>query len=511
MNIASTFMSYQIRAIDYFLDSVSRYPNHVAICDQGKSYTYVNLHARAVEISQNINQHKTTKKYPVIIALNKGFDAIAAIIATQLAGHIYVPIDVQSPNPRLLAISEQLGEFMVISNTEIMGKLTCMNKSVCTINVDNLKANTSEVELEIDTGIDADPLYIIFTSGSTGTPKGVTISHRSVIDYIEWAKQNYPMAASDVMMSQAPLYFDNSTLDLYLTWANGASLLIPDDKIYMFPIQVLETMNLHKVTTIFWVPSVLINLANSGLLPEVNVPTLRNILFAGEPMPVPQINEWVKNYRGCLFSNLYGPTEITVDCTAYTFFEPFSGTNLPIGYACRNTNIIILNEQKLPCSPNEIGELYVRGSSLALGYWNDIEKTERVFIQNPHQKNYRDLLYQTGDLVRRDEFGLITFTGRKDTQIKHMGYRIELGEIDSCISQHPDIALACTIYIKEKNKIACIATAKNGSIVEIIELKRFLSDKLPRYMIPSIFKIVDHMPMNANGKIDRIKISQTLD
>lgn len=504
-------MSYQIRAIDYFLDSVSRYPNNVAVYDRGESYTYEKLHARAVEIAQNINKYKTTKKYPILIALNKGYEAIAAILATQLTGHIYVPIDVKSPNPRLLAITEQLGDFMAISNSEIMGKLTCMNEAVCTINLDSMQATASEVELEISTTIDADPLYIIFTSGSTGTPKGVTISHRSVIDYIEWARQNYPMATSDVMMSQAPLYFDNSTLDLYLTWANGASLLIPDDKIYMFPIQVLETMNLYKVTTIFWVPSVLINLANSGLLPKVNVPTLRNILFAGEPMPVPQINEWVKNYPGCLFSNLYGPTEITVDCTAYTFSEPFNGTSLPIGYACRNTNVIILNEQKLPCNPNEIGELYVRGSSLALGYWNDMDKTEKAFIQNPLQKKYRDLLYQTGDLVRRDEFGLITFVGRKDTQIKHMGYRIELGEIESCISQHPHIALACAIYIKEKNKIACFAAVKSNAMVDIIELKKFLSKQLPKYMIPSIINIVDHIPTNANGKIDRIKLSQTLE
>lgn len=504
-------MSYQIRAIDYFLDSVSRYPNHVAVCDSGESYTYEKLHARAEEIAQNINQHKTTKKYPILIALNKGFEAIAAILATQLAGHIYVPIDVQSPNPRLLAITEQLGDFMAISNSEIMGKLTCMNEAVCTINLDSMQVTASEFELKIDTGIDADPLYIIFTSGSTGTPKGVTISHRSVIDYIEWAKQNYPIATSDVMMSQAPLYFDNSTLDLYLTWASGACLLIPNDKIYLFPIQILETMNQHKVTTIFWVPSVLINLANSGLLPKVKVPTLQKILFAGESMPVPQINEWVKNYPGRLFSNLYGPTEITVDCTAYTFFEPFSGTNLPIGYACRNTNVIILNEQNLPCSPNEIGELYVRGSSLALGYWNDLAKTEKAFIQNPLQKNYRDLLYKTGDLVRRDESGLITFVGRKDMQIKHMGYRIELGEIESCISQHPHIALACAIYIKEKNKIVCFVSVKIDMIVDIIELKRFLSAQLPRYMIPSIINIVDHMPANANGKIDRIKLTQALE
>lgn len=502
-------MSYQIRAIDYFLDSVSRHPNHIAICDRGESYTYEKLHSRAVEIAQKLNQHKTTKQYPVLIALNKGFEAVASILATQLAGHIYVPIDVQSPSPRLLAITEQLGDFMAISNTEIMGKLTCMDEAIYTINLDNIQANTSKFELEVNTGIDTDPLYIIFTSGSTGTPKGVTISHRSVIDYIEWAKQNYPMTTSDIMMSQAPFYFDNSTLDLYLTWANGSSLLIPDDKVYMFPVQVLETMNQYKVTTIFWVPSVLINIANSGLLPQINVPTLHNILFAGEPMPVPQINEWVKNYPGCLFSNLYGPTEITVDCTAYTFFEPFSGTNLPIGYACRNTNVIILNEQKLPCNPNEIGELYVRGSSLALGYWNDLDKTEKAFIQNPLQKNYRDLLYKTGDLVKRNESGLITFIGRIDTQIKHMGYRIELGEIESCISQHPHIALACAIYIKEKNKITCFVSAKIDTTIDIIELKNFLSARLPRYMIPSIINIVDHMPMNANGKIDRIKLSQT--
>jgi acyl-CoA synthetase (AMP-forming)/AMP-acid ligase II len=264
------------------------------------------------------------------------------------------------------------------------------------------------------------------------------------------------------------------------------------------------------VTTIFWVPSVLVAIANSGLLSKIRVESLKRILFAGETMPVSKINEWVEAYPGCMFSNLYGPTEITVDCTFFTFYERFEGEHLPIGFPCRNTDILLLNESDNRAKYGEIGELCVRGSSLALGYWNDADKSNSVFVQNPLNPSYRDLIYRTGDLARYDQEGRLIFLGRKVTQIKHMGYRIELGDVDAAISGHEKIASVCTLYLEDSRELVAVIVSKSGEELAAAELKKYCAQKLPKYMIPSRFLRLEELPLTQNGKIDRLKLKSSL-
>jgi amino acid adenylation domain-containing protein len=350
--------------------------------------------------------------------------------------------------------------------------------------------------------IDKDPCYIIFTSGSTGVPKGVTICHSSVIDYIDWANSAYDVNETDVVGSQAPLFFDNSTLDIYLALSNAAELHVIPENVFIFPKKTLEYLNDKAISTIFWVPSILVSIANLKLLDNVQLPFLKNVLFAGEVMPAKTIKYWQEKHPEAHYSNLYGPTEITVDCTYYHVPPNWSGDNLPIGIPCHNTGVLILDENDRRSSE---GELCVRGSSLALGYWANTEKTDEVFCQNPLQDKYIDLIYRTGDLVKKVD-GLIYYVGRKDFQIKHNGYRIELGEIE-CQIMDLDAVEQCIVGYLSEEKVL-YAFVQCGCDMTEVELKMALIKRLPKYMIPGKVGFVHEMLLTPNGKLDRKAFSE---
>ena len=271
----------------------------------------------------------------------------------------------------------------------------------------------------------------------------------------------------------------------------------------MFPAKLLEYINTNEINFIFWVPSVLINVANLKLLNAFEIPSLKKVLFAGEVMPVRHLNYWINNLdKEVLFANLYGPTEITVDCTYYIVERKFKDDEvLPIGKPCRNSDILILNDKNELCKKGEHGELCVRGSSLALGYWNNFKKTNLVFTQNPLNNYYSEKIYRTGDIVFLNEQNEIIFVGRKDFQIKHLGYRIELGEIEHAILNIFNSIIPCVLYNSNKNKIVMIYESEIE--IPISEFRLKLSTKLSKYMIPTEYKRIDKLPKTISGKIDR--------
>ena len=234
---------------------------------------------------------------------------------------------------------------------------------------------------------------------------------------------------------------------------------------------------------------------------------LKKILFAGEVMPMKHLNYWRKRLKNSFFANLYGPTEITVDCTYYIVDKDFhDDESLPIGMPCRNSDIFILNKDDKKTDVNEKGELCVRGSSLALGYWNNFKKTTEVFTQNPLNKNYPDKIYRTGDIVYKDKEGLIIFVGRRDLQIKHQGYRIELGEIENAVLSISQIDNACVIYDDEGKNIVLFYESKDT--IAPIEIRKELIKYLPKHMLPTVFIKLDKLPKNPNGKIDRLALKK---
>ncbi len=500
-----------INIIEYFNTTADAYPKKVAVKDAENALSFSELRTPARIVSSEINEIHHGINAPIAILLPKSTQAITAIIGILYSGNIYAPLDTHNPADRILAILEKLDPACVITNSQYKSKLAGLEGKINIIDLDEINFNADVSSSEgYKACIDTDPAYIIHTSGSTGVPKGVVISHRSIFDYIHWAIDTYDISSKEIIGNQAPLVFDNSTLDIHLMVMTGATLCLIPEQLFVFPIKLLEYINEHKVNFVFWVPSVLINVANLKLLESVEIPSLRKVLFAGEVMPTKPLNYWINHLDDAvLFSNLYGPTEITVDCTFYIVDRKFDNEEvLPIGKACRNSDVLILNQKDQLCDVEEEGELCVRGSSLALGYWRNPEKTDAVFVQNPLNTSYPEKIYRTGDIVYMNEQGEIIFVGRKDNQIKHLGYRIELGEIEHAITSNFEAIVACVLYDHNNKKIVLVYESETE--IPPIEFRKGLVKSLSKYMIPSQYIKIAKMPLNASGKIDRKLLSDRL-
>lgn len=361
--------------------------------------------------------------------------------------------------------------------------------------------------LYADSILDTDLLYVLFTSGSTGTPKGVAITHRSVIDYIDWVTEEFSITEEDSFGNQAPFYFDNSILDIYSALKTGASLYIIPTKLFAQPVKLLQFLVDNRITTIFWVPSAMIILSKLKAFPSVDVSkTLKRVLFCGEVMPNKQLNIWRQYLPDVVYANLYGPTEITDACTYYTVDRAFSDEEpLPIGKPMRNTEILVLDENdRLVTEPEQVGELCVRGTSLAVGYYSNPEKTAAAFVQNPLQTAYEEKIYRTGDLVKYNDRHELIYLSRKDFQIKHMGHRIELGEVETAVSSLDGIDVCCCLYDEKHSRIVLFV---EGDFT-IGEINGQLRALVPDYMLPGRLICTQRLPLNTNGKIDRVKLRQ---
>lgn len=487
----------------------------VAIIDRDRRFTFGQVERYAKNCATLILRKTLTVNQPVAVFLPKSAEAIIADLGILYTGNCYANLDIKSPPQRLKSMLQNLQASVIITSAPHGATLRNLG-----VPEDQLllveQALTPEAVFEnpqllerIKSVIDTDPVYILYTSGSTGVPKGVIIPHRGVIDYIDWAQDCYKVSADEVIGNQAPFFFDNSTLDIYLCLSCGATLVLIPEEIFGYPLKLIQFVEQSGITTFFWVPSVMTNVANCKILDSLAPPGLQKILFAGEVMPTKTLNYWRRKYPQALFSNLYGPTEITVDCTYYIVDRDFNDVEaLPIGFPCRNTDVLILNEKNEPAKTDEPGELCVRGSSLALGYWNNPEKTAAVFVQNPLNPRYPELIYRTGDLVSRNARGEIIFIGRKDFQIKHLGYRIELGEIEHAAFQVDGIHNGCVIYNQDKKEIALFFESDRDLSPTFIR-ERMLTH-IPKYMLPTSFHRLDKIPLTANGKYDRQKLAANL-
>jgi len=500
----------QKNVIEYLKKTALLYPHKIAVLDAESQITFSELLSASFKISSKISFFQK-KNEPIGVFISRGCKAIEAFAGINLSGNFYVPLDVKSPDIRISSIINVLDSNIVITDRFNFNKL----KSICNISVniliieDILAEEITELSQVEDKQIDTDPVYSIFTSGSTGTPKGVVISHRGVIDYIDWAIETFKLDSSAIIGNQAPFYFDNSTLDIYLMYATGATLSIIPDECFIFPAKLVDYLNDNKISFIFWVPFALINVANFNIFENKKPTYLKDVFFAGEVMPNKHLNYWRKYLPHCRYANLYGPTEITVDCTFYLVDRDFNDDEpLPIGYPCKNSDVLILVDGIRKADINEQGELCVRGSSLALGYYNDWEKTHNAFIQNPLNNHYPELIYCTGDIVYKNELGEIMYVGRKDSQIKHNGYRIELGEIETAVLGSNLVENCCVVYDFTHKKIVLFYQSKEK--LNMVEFRKSVLIHIPKYMMPSEYHQVHTLKQNSNGKIDRLFYSKQL-
>lgn len=492
--------------LSYLERSEKKFPYKVAFSDGKYELTYRELVEEAKSIGsfliENIGMHKA-----VVVYMEKGARNISAFMGAAYAGCFYVPLDAQMPVERINIILDTLKPAAIIYDDKTEKYLSLIETDCIKILYDEiymLPKNEEELVTARRQMIDTDPLYILFTSGSTGIPKGVIVCHRSVIDYADWVVKTFELNENTTFGNQTPFYFSMSVLDIFATIRSGATLYIIPKMLFSFPVKLLEFLNEKEVNTIYWVPSALSIVTNLGALDAIELPDLKKILFAGETMPTKQLNIWRRHVPYAVYANLFGPTEITDIGIYYIVDREFNDDEpIPIGVPCNNVDALIVDEDgQLVKECGKVGELLIRGSFLACGYYNNPEKTREAFIQNPLNKSYPETVYCTGDLVYWNENRELVYVSRKDFQIKHMGNRIELGEIENAMSALEGVDMCCCLYNKESDQIVAVYS---GSL-ETKKLSQSLKKKLPRYMLPNVCYNRSSMPLNVNGKIDRKKL-----
>lgn len=494
-------MVYNI--LDYLEESAAACPKKTAWEDLEHGFTYEEVFDYAKRIGSGLSDVLPPNR-PVPVLMEKEAWTLNVFMGAVCAGCFYTLVDISQPAERIQTILATLRAEVVVTSRTYLEKVKALGFAGRIFLVEELVQ--SEIKEAVlakrrKAACDTDPLYAIFTSGSTGVPKGVVVSHRSVIDFTEHFVRIFEIEREDVIGNQAPFDFDVSVKDIYPALKTGATLEVIPKKYFSVPKKLLDFLDDRNVTTLTWAVSALCIISMlKGF--RYKVPkSIRRVMFSGEVMPVKHLNYWKQYLPDALYVNLYGPTEITCNCTYYILDREFAEEELlPIGEAFPNERVFLLDENdKLLTKPGVLGEICVSGTALALGYYRNWEKTEKVFVQNPLNDCYREPIYRTGDLGRYNEQGELYYVTRKDFQIKHMGHRIELGEIEAAFQALEGIERVCCIFDEPNNRIM-------GFYVGVLGVKEIalrLTDKLPRFMIPNIFCQVETMPMTKNGKIDR--------
>ena len=486
----------------YYLEKTTKEnESKIAVIEKERKCSYKELLEKSKKIGTALIEISKPKR-PIPILMEKGIDTLCAFFGAVYAGCFYVLLNPELPDTRLKSILETLETNLIITdnlNYELAKKLT---NNILKINeLEENIIDENKLKAIRDNALSIDPLYVNFTSGSTGTPKGVVISHQTVIDFIDIFTNKFNITNLDIIANQAPFDFDVSVKDIYSAIKCGATLVIIPKTLFSKPAELLDYICENNITTLIWAVSALCLITTFHGL-DYKVPsTVNKIFFSGEVMPIKHIKQWIEKLPNANFVNLYGPTEITCNCTYHVVDKKLNYENrIPIGKPFENEGVFLLNENKQKIENiNEIGEICVKGNTLALGYYNNKEQTEEKFIQNPLNNKYMEYIYLTGDLAYYDAEGNLNFSGRKDFQIKHQGHRIELEEIENEIEKIENVQRVCCIYEEERKKIHAFYIGN----IDKKEINVFLKKVLPIYMMPNIIERVEKFPMTKNGKIDR--------
>ena len=504
-----------VLAHEYFSRSVQAYPDKCAVVCKEESVTYLELDKETNSIANGLRSLGVSRGQCVGFCMPKSINSIRCLLGIMKNDCAYVPLDANSPAKRLLAISNaiEMDVVLVDSDTESVVEGYFVGTQVQVVNVSTLLRHSSESP--VIENISLDLAYVLFTSGSTGVPKGVMIPHKAIVDYIDWCIDEYQISHTDNVANHAPLYFDNSTFDIYTAFGSGATLYLVHEELNAVLPRLAQWLDQQSITIFFCVPSVLTILLQSRRLERYELEKLRRVIFAGEVVTPYVLRDWMNLFPHIEFTNMYGPTEITVDCTYYHVHQiPDGNTPIPIGWARRNMELFIRTaDGEIIPAKNTDGELLVRGVAVAYGYIGEPDKTDEVFIPAPEQRYGGDRLYCTGDLVSADANGLIHFLGRADQQIKYLGHRIELGEIENTILALDGVEEAVVCFSDQgdinEQGIGLAIKLRQPEMFE--EIQATFKDHLPPYMRPMKVKLVTgDLPRTPNGKYDRKQVTEQL-
>lgn len=520
------------RLESYLRRSAEARPEHLALEMGGHSYSYAALDATADRVGRVLQEIGVAPGDRVALVAQKQLTTLAAILGVLRAGAIYVPLDPASPAPRLQRMLDASGARVVLTGPGSGTALTSL------LRVGSLQ-NPPQIgwlgsDLPPEEGAQALPrvaftaadlasaptqlkhtprgggvAHLLFTSGSTGQPKGVMVTHESVIAFVDWAVSAFGLTHSDRLSGHPPLHFDLSTFDMFGTYAVGATLFPVPTELNLIPARLAGFIREQALTQWFSVPSVYALLAKHALVQPGDFPSLRRLLWCGEVLPTGVLKHWMERVPHAVCTNLYGPTEATIASSFHTVHEVPTDVRVPvpIGRACGGESLLVLDDQHARTPVGEIGHLYIAGAGLSPGYWNDEEKTAAAFITPVAGPAMGERIYRTGDLAREDRAGVLHFVGRADTQVKSRGYRIELGEIETALDTLPMLRESAVVAIDSTGFEGAVLC---GAVVGVVGMdssaaavRTALAALLPSYMLPTRWMVLEALPRNANGKIDR--------
>ena len=500
-------MSYSV--LSYLDNILAKSPNKIAYSDENNAYTFREIDCLSDSIAAWLIENGY-KNEPVSIMVERNAIVPAYYFAVAKAACFYAPMEATLPLQRLKQIMQVVKSRLLLvdeKNLSVAKQLDFDGEIVVIDSICRTEADKTVLKNRRSTIVDSMPIYVIFTSGSTGVPKGVITSHRAVTTYLDAVQKVLELNEADVIANQSPLDYIAAVRDIYLPAKTGASTVIVPKKALSVPSQLYQALEDNGVTTLCWSASGLELCVKTGLF-ECGVPSkIKKVLFSGSVLSGKSLAVWQKNLPDAVFINQYGPTEATASCTYYTVKEPADEqTVLPIGKPYDNYSVFILSESGEQAKIGEIGEICVSGPAVALGYYGNREATNKAFVQNPFNDNYREIIYKTGDLGMLKQNGDFVFCGRKDRQIKHMGHRIELDEIDSNALKIDGVDSCISLYNEQKEALFLFYT---GTATKR-DIALYFRSNLPAYMVPRKIVPLEEMPRLANGKININALKETL-
>lgn len=506
----------EINVLEFFENgAIKTHRDKIGFSDPVDCFTFAEIERHAKNIAARISATSSETNRPIGVFLPKCAKTLVTDLGILYSGNFFMNLDESAPASRTTHILESIDPLLIVTQRKQADKLVDYGYSanrilfVEDLFTDGVNYDNTRLLARLDNRIDTDSVCIINTSGSTGIPKSVALSHRGLIDFINWWSRRFKFSENEVVGSLSPFFFDGYIVGFFMTLLKGARLEVIPSEYATFPVKLVQYMSEKKVTFIFWVPSIMVTIANFRIFEKIPLPDLFTVCFAGEVFPMKHLNYWRRHLPHAEFINLYGPIEISVICTYYVLDRDFrDDESLPIGFPCRNTEIMIITEENQLAQQGKLGEICVRGGSLANGYWNNPIATASAFTQNPLNPHYPELIYRTGDMGYRNERSEIMFVGRKDFQVKHMGTRFDLGEIEHFVLQIEGINYACVCYQAERKEIHLFFEAK--SQIEASNIRQALAQDLPKQMWPTHFHQMDRLPKTPTGKIDRKKLASTL-
>ena len=504
---------------DLLARSAARLPDAPAVVEPGAGgLTWRELDALSDRVRDRLRHAGVREGDRVGLCLHKSIDAVAALYGVLKAGAAYVPVDPDAPSARSALIFADCAVRALVAEgalaERLQPELAAHGAAPAVLALDGTGGGRAlAAALDHEERRDAAPqtatarpspeslAYILYTSGSTGRPKGVTLTHRAATSFVDWCSATFAPTHEDRFSSHAPLHFDLSILDLYVSAAHGAAVVLVGEELGKDPLRLAAAIAAERITVWYSTPSILSLLAQYGKLERHDHGALRLVLFAGEVFPVPRLREVVARWPRPRYFNLYGPTETNV-CTYYEVVPPIPDDRVepyPIGRTCENLRSRVVDPDGADVPRGELGELVIAGPNVMEGYWNLPERDAVAFLVDGDGVRW----YRTGDVVAEDADGVHVFHGRRDRMVKRRGYRIELGEIEAGLATHHAVREAAVVASSGGDvRITAVLTLHDGPRPSIIALKQFCAERLPRYMAPDRFEVVDAMPRTSTDKID---------